>query len=267
VRLLTDRHHLTGDVEVRFRHVAGGLQAPGRPWGFSIPDTDGTETIYDVRLHGARALLKTSMSPALLASLPLYYGRGTNPYCNITDGRDRSLPVLGGLALGRPRALLRHVQTLRVSAFQPGAGRLHRLGCPRRLAPLGLAVTPFPSPFCSMREAIVARGHRDEVLFYVCEFTCAEPMQLALRLGYDGPLKIWIDGRTIYHDPAGTNPAIIDAKAVPFRAGRGRHRAVIALGTNSGAAWGIFLRFERLDVPRRLILAGSEHYRMPAVLG
>jgi hypothetical protein len=72
-------------------------------------------------------------------------------------------------------------------------------------------------------------------------------MSLNLLLGYDGPVKVWCDGEQILHDPDGTNPAEIDATATPFKARRGRHELLIALGTNGGKAWGIYLRLERTD--------------------
>jgi hypothetical protein len=56
----------------------------------------------------------------------------------------------------------------------------------------------------------------------------------------------------ILHDPAGTNPAEVDATATPFKARRGRHELLIALGTNGGRAWGLYLRLERTDKHRPL---------------
>ena len=41
---------------------------------------------------------------------------------------------------------------------------------------------------------------------------------------------------------------------------------VVALGSNGGKAWGIYLRFERKDVPARLLKKGPEHYAMPELL-
>ena len=87
----------------------------------------------------------------------------------------------------------------------------------------------------------------------------------SVLLGYDGPVKLWIDGKQLFHDPAGANPAIADAHTIAFEAGRGRHEALIALGTNNGAAWGVFLRFERRDVSASKLKDG--HYKMPKIIG
>mgnify|MGYP003782640587 CR=1 FL=1 len=88
-------------------------------------------------------------------------------------------------------------------------------------------------------------------------------MSLALRLGYDGPVKVWVDGTPVFHDPAGSNPARIDAATVPFRAAAGRHAIVIALGSNGGKACGVFCRVERRDLTARQLNADPPRYRMP----
>jgi hypothetical protein len=41
----------------------------------------------------------------------------------------------------------------------------------------------------------------------------------------------------------------------------------VALGTNHGTAWGIFLRLERLGVSMKKLHEGPEHYRLPEFLG
>ena len=77
-------------------------------------------------------------------------------------------------------------------------------------------------------------------------------MKLAALLGYDGPMKVWVDGKLKFHDPEGIEPAPCRARRrSKFTAGRGRHEVLIALGSNRGAAWGICLAFERLELRRR----------------
>jgi hypothetical protein len=92
-------------------------------------------------------------------------------------------------------------------------------------------------------------------------------MRLAGLFGYDGPLKAWVDGKQVFHDPNGINPAIPDKGKAVIHAEPGDHEVLIALGTHHGAAWGIYLCFERLDVAKKQLLMGPEHYVMPKVLG
>lgn len=56
----------------------------------------------------------------------------------------------------------------------------------------------------------------DEVIYFACRVACGEPMKLALLLGYDGPVKAWVDGHLVCHDPNGRCPAPPDAKRVVF---------------------------------------------------
>lgn len=254
----------TSEIVVEFGNVGGGLRAAGRPAGFTVVGPGGTSNHYDVTLRGACAIVRAGPAPAALADMTLHYGYGADPYCNLVDGADRAVPVFGPVPLGQPRALTPLVRDLRVSDFLPGAGRLGALDLPARLE---LTPRSFPADFCSRRPEIQERGAEDNVLYYACAFSCPQAMRLALLLGYDGPVKAWLDGREVYHDPAGTNPAVADAHPVPVAATAGRHEIVVALGTNAGRAWGVFLRFQRLDVQPRLLREHPERVVLPQVLG
>jgi sialate O-acetylesterase len=73
-------------------------------------------------------------------------------------------------------------------------------------------------------------------------------MRVAVRLGYDGPVKLFVDGRPAFHDPAGTNPAKRDSAAPEIDLTAGDHELALALGANQGRAWGVFLRLQRIDL-------------------
>ena len=85
-----------GWLRVSFDHVQGGLQALGRPAGFSLRDESGTEIalIYKIVLDGSDALLKLN-DGTLPTGLHLWYGYGLAPYCNITDSTSASVPAFG----------------------------------------------------------------------------------------------------------------------------------------------------------------------------
>ncbi len=117
--------------------------------------------------------------------------------------------------------------------------------------------------FCDLHLELGALALRDTLVFFAGRLQYAEPMMLAARLGYDGPVKLWLDRKQLFHDPAGTNPGTPDRAYVPFHAGVGCHDVVVALGSNQGRAWGICLRFKRLDVSRQLLRQGPDFYRMP----
>ena len=141
------------------------------------------------------------------------------------------------------------VQTPRVSLILPHVP-LARLAYPKNIRALGLKPKTFPGDFLDIhRELGTTAG--PALLYYACRFHCGGRMKLQLLLGYDGPVKAWIDGREIFHDPNGTNPAKSDNAKILFDADKGKHEALIALDSNHGKAWGIFLCFERPDLPAR----------------
>ena len=100
----------------------------------------------------------------------------------------------------------------------------------------------------------------DALVYYACGFRCAQPSRLRALLGYDGPLKVWIDGRAIFCDPDGCPPASLDDAAPSFAASAGDHEIVVALASKAGQAWGILLRLEQ-TAPRQ-----SAHTALPEVL-
>ena len=254
----------TVDVIVDFDHVIGKLTAPGgRAQGFEVVDGWRPGYVYRTDLEGSRAIIRTTLPLGEMNTFCLHYGLGANPVCNVTDAGDRSLPVFGPLPTGEPVALTPFAQIFEVSAFQPGQGKLAGCGYPGDGSSLDFQRREFNERFASLRPEIDRQGKADRLVFYRLALVCTEPMRLCARFGYDGPVKAWVDGEEVYHDPHGTNPALTDQKSVPFRVGAGTHEFLVALGTNDGLAWGIFLRFQRLDVPKRLIRLGRGGYAMP----
>lgn len=90
------------DLCITWKNIVGGLQAMGRPHGFSLnryPDKDDTDEVFDVRLIGDTVIVRTSCTIEEVKQRSLYYGFGTHPYCNITDGRGIALPGFGPIIL------------------------------------------------------------------------------------------------------------------------------------------------------------------------
>ncbi len=87
---------------VRFSGVNGALQAAGRPSGFSVsagPEGGNFPAVYKVEFDAGApdtAILWTGKLPE---DPHLWYGRGLDPYCNITDGANMAVPVFGPVPL------------------------------------------------------------------------------------------------------------------------------------------------------------------------
>ncbi|MHB9109786.1 MAG: sialate O-acetylesterase [Armatimonadota bacterium] len=261
VKVTYNKTRATADIVVTFDHVVGELHAPGRPWGFTLAG-EPEDVIYRVELNGNQAILRTTLQVTEIGDRVLYYGQGNSPYCNITDAADRALPVFGPLPLGEPRALTPYVREPRVSAPLPLQGSIAGLAYPSPLPKL--QAREFPTTFCDLH-LDAGRAQAPQVQYLACRLRCAEAMKLALLLGYDGPVKAWADGKEVFCDPKGINPAIPDESSTPLDLAAGEHDVLIALDLNSDRAWGIYLRFERKDVTKGQVLKGN--FILPEILG
>jgi len=255
------------NIIVEFNNISGKLESPGRPSGFSLSYQNQTGFIYSIELRKNRVILKPSVPDTNLGKMDLWYGHGTDPYCNIVDEADQGIPVFGPVRLGEPGAMTEFVRNLRVSRFLPSAGKLKSLDFPGNTADMGFKQRTFAADFCDMHLEIGPRGAEDPLVYFACRIKCREKMKLAVHLGYDGPAKMWIDGKKAFYDPDGINPAIPDEGTGHFTANAGEHEVVVALGSNSGRAWGIFLRFERLDVTKLMVEQKPWTFAMPEILG
>ena len=265
VRITADPVTGLGKVAIEYDHVVGRLAAASRPAGFDLVG-DGLETsIYRTELAGSRVILHTTVGPGGLGDVQLHYGHGTDPYCNIVDQAGRALPVMGPVRLTPVAALSPYVRSILISDWQDGMGDLTGLAHPANVAALNLKRCEFPQRMLDVHEQLAAETNGDALAYFACTLDCPEPMTLAARLGYDGPVKLWVDGEELFHDPKGTNPAFEDKANPRFDVSPGRHHVLVALGMNGGAAWGIFLRFERLDVTKAQLAKGADAYAMPRV--
>ncbi|MGI6494485.1 MAG: sialate O-acetylesterase [Kiritimatiellia bacterium] len=258
-------------ILAEFDNVAGELTTGDggpRPCGFELRGPVGH--VFDVRLDGARAILRTDLGGTCVDGVSVVYGKGCDPVCNIGDEAMRSLPAFGPIPIGKPRA----VETVRkalASDVLPGAGKLEKLAFPKPASRKGWSLRAIDDSaqagFLNVREEIVKTAGRDGLVWFVVPLDVPEAMKLAFGLGYDGPVKAWLDGREIGADPDGVNPCVpwkTRSKALPVS--KGRHELLVALGTNRAGAWGVMLSIERADVPPAVLRKRDPSlYRMPAV--
>jgi sialate O-acetylesterase len=267
VRVVRDPLNLWADVILEFAHVDGKLRADGMPWGFDLSMKKGEITndyIYRIDLDANRVILRTAVSAIEAESMFLFYGFGTNPFCNITDIADRSLPAIGGMRVGRPRAYTDYIRKMRISPLMPLSGTIADAQYPENAA---FAEREFAEGFLNLHNEIGATTPQELIVYYAVTMECPADMRLAVHLGYDGPVKAWFDKQEVFLDAAGTNPCVPSKGVFAVTAPTGIHELLIGLATNGGMAWGIFLRFERTDVDARTIEKGPENYSIPRVVG
>lgn len=238
-------------VRIRFRHVLGRLVSDGPAWGFSLATpgrSDGTG-VSRTELDRDTALVHTTRTALTMPGSRLWYGHGSDPACTVHDEAGRSLPVFGPILVAPFLPLSPFLDTFEISAFQPACADLARLEPPEPGVGMDWTARTAGRGFTSLRDDIVRHGPRDAVVWLRARMRLAEAMRLRFRFGYDGPVRLWLDRKLMHHDPAGTNPAVADAHTLADAGlDAGDHEVLIALGTNHGRAWGVWLRAERLGL-------------------
>jgi hypothetical protein len=175
-------------------------------------------------------------------------------WCSSKPPRKKSF-----LSLQKPRTPF--VKTLDVSKLMPQAS-LDKTGYPENMDRLDLKQRSFSGSgsFCCMHQELDSAGKC--LVYFRSRFSCSEKMTIRALVGYDGPVKIWFDGREVFFDGNGRNPAVRDQARIELMADKNDHELLIVLDSNSGLAWGIFLRYERTDVKE-----GDISAEMPKVEG
>jgi sialate O-acetylesterase len=222
------------------------------------PDT----VIHHAYTEDNKVVLCSAQPKAYFSDRALHYGYGLNPPCNVTDGEGRPLPVFGPVSITAPRAtppFVKHISGSELVSVHD----IETAPLPPRRSGKRWSMIHSEFNFISVNPEFAA-SPKDTAKYFRCEIQCSEPMRLAVLFGYDGPVKMWIDGKVTQLDPRGKNPAIPDDKSIPFRASKGKHEIVVALSANNGNAWGIYLRFERLDISQSDLKKGKP-YTLPEV--
>jgi hypothetical protein len=243
-------------IEVSYDNVPGGLQSHDEPSGFMFTSPEGTprNLIYNISLHGDTAKLHIGMKPR--GGVQLWYGQGYSPRCNITDGRGFALPVFGPVDIDRtaPKALTPFVYHWRVTGIIPTGKKLDQVDLPDMNALGATTKTYAPDGFINENPSWV--GKRGQAFFH-SRLNLSEPMKLEFLMGYDGPFRLWLDGKNFFTNMAGANPCFADESAKTVALSAGDHDIHIGMDLAEGSSWGFFLRFARKDVTRAQILSGE----------
>lgn len=225
-------------VEVEFDHVVGGLASDGPARGFTLHDPAGRPQalIFRSELDGSRARLL--ISGRLVGPLTVSYGHGADPACTVHDGRGMGMPVFTGLPVEPIPGLGPWFLRWRVGPLAAGEdiAVLPRPASTSR----GLLLRDYEPPFANQRPEWKDRsGHQA----FHGEVTVPRAGVYEMRVGYDGPIRMWIGDQEVHTDLQGSNPALPDDKRVRVRLQRGRQPITVLMALNRGRAWGFYLRF------------------------
>jgi hypothetical protein len=241
-----DPHPFLYTIEVTFDSVVGDLQALGEASGFMCVGPDGTplDIIYKTELIGNKAKLHLGKKP--LTGSQLFHGHGFTPRCNITDTRGFPLPVFGPVSPdnSKPKALTPFVTEWNVTEIIPATKKLDQVSLDDVKALSSTVKSYTPDGFINEHAiwaTTIGQG------FFHARLHLSEPMKLELLMGYDGPFRLWLDGKPFFKNMAGTNPCLPDESGKIASLAAGVHDIHVGMDLNNGQAWGFFLRFARRD--------------------
>ncbi|MHB9129637.1 MAG: CehA/McbA family metallohydrolase domain-containing protein [Armatimonadota bacterium] len=104
-----------------------------------------------------------------------------------------------------------------------------------------LPVHPASRPTAGFADVRSKTGAGDGLVYLQADVRSDWDTRGVLKLGYDGPIRAWVNGRQVFAGP-GANPALPDKAVVYADFHQGTNRVLVALDTNGGKAWGIFGR-------------------------
>jgi len=226
-------------VEVSFDSVVGGLRADGEPSGFSLIDPSGVELpwIFKITLRENTARLHLMRLPP--PGSMIAYGRGYGPRCNLTDGRDLAMPVFASQPIGGNERLRPFVTTWRVYPPVQTSAFIDEVKKPD-LEPGDAQTKTYPDGFINEHKSWQGKsGHA----FFETTVELDQARTVELLMGYDGPFRLWINGRAFFCNAAGANPCLPDESGKRITLPAGRHEFLAGMDIAHGRTWGFFLRW------------------------
>lgn len=244
-------------VTVTFRNLVGGLTAKGEPTGFNhfgLPNK-----VFRTTLQGDRAILMISGIERELREKGLQYGYGFQPYCNITDEAGRPVPAFGPLPIDLTPVERWQQATFYQVMFSDEADKtIRQMSCPTGWGTAQNVTGPSLDSFTPLCPWQTCNRPVAGIALYRFRYNSPSSRAIRLHVGYDGPVKIWHDGRECLCDMRGCRPAQPDDKSITLRANKGMHDIVVALGARDGWTSGLFLILEdTLKAKTRLAFAAA----------
>ncbi len=130
----------------------------------------------------------------------------------------------------------------RLSPVRPLAGSLAALTLPTAEEIRNWKQRTFPWAFCDLQKELACLTPAEGFVVFSGRLRFPGRGLGELRVGYDGPVKVWLDGREVFQDLAGINPSKVDKATIPVGDITGTHEVTIALASNGGNACGLFVR-------------------------
>ena len=146
-------------------------------------------------------------------------------------------------------ALSPFISSWRISLPCPKAGDVSKAKCVRLRHNLGWqTIRESNQPGFANAHALYPAS--DGIVYFANRLRVKQAGAWTLLLGYDGGVKVFLDGRKIFCDPRLKNPSLPDRSRIPIKLSKGEHEICVAFDLAKSNGWGIFARFGALEKQR-----------------
>ena len=87
-------------------------------------------------------------------------------------------------------------------------------------------------------------GDADGIVYIANRFKARKAGAWTLRVGHDGGVRVFVNGRSVLAVPSRENPARPGRSSVTVQLAKGSNEIVVALDTERGMGWGMYFQFE-----------------------
>lgn len=108
-------------------------------------------------------------------------------------------------------------------------------------------VLPFNSQYAlnDIRGLYVGAKSKDGLLYARTIYTAKKAGSMLLRIGADGPFKVFVNKTEVVCEPKATNPISENMVSVTVQVKEGKNEIMVAIRTNKGLAWGIIAELSK----------------------
>jgi hypothetical protein len=108
---------------------------------------------------------------------------------------------------------------------------------------LKLVAAPYApdQQYCDIRGQYAGAKQKDGLLYARAAYAAPKAGPGKLRVGADGPFKVFVNGQEVHCNRQATNPISAHLATVDVTWRKGRNEVLLALRTNRGNAWGFSL--------------------------
>ena len=122
------------------------------------------------------------------------------------------------------------------SALLPEKTRIGAVKYPSKN--IELSALAYNDGFNDVRSRYAGKTNQDGLIYARGFFIAKKAGAAKLRIGADGPFKVFVAGKEVGCNPKASNPITSHMITIPVTWKKGKNEIVLAMRTNSGRAWG-----------------------------